>query len=313
MVSMHRQSRHNGVVHIQAFLFFALMAICFSCDWFSKTKSPVIAQVGRSVLTLEDLNKSIPAEYRGSISREQRINYVKQWIDTELLVQEASRQKIDKEKEIQRRLDQMKRDLLSSEIISRNSFGMNNQQFTPDAIKNYYDQHKESYVRESDIVKYMEIVVSDLKTGWNVRNIITLTNFLELAAQFSIVPVQDSAAAPYVAVKSLPPEIAEVVLATRLNGISLPIKLADGVHIIRVLDKQKAGDICFLEEVQDEIVSALSSESQKKDIENLLASLRQKTDLKFYFEQIAPDAEIQNADSSQTTPAVKSGGEQTDH
>ena len=281
-------------VYIYYFIFPLFLFIFLTCEKLSKPDSPVIARVGRSVLTLEDLNKSIPSEYSSRITREQRINYVKQWIDAELLYQEALRQKIDKEIDIRMRLEKMKKDLLGAEMIGRNSFGTNKQKFSEEAINNYYEQHKESFIRESDVVKYIEIVVDDVKTGWKVRNMITQNNFLELAAQFSTIPVQDPNSAPYIPLNSLPPELSSVIFTIRINGTTNPIQLPDGVRIARVLDKQNAGDTCLVEEVKDEIVSALSTQSQKKDIENLLADLRQKTDYEFHFELISKGDDTQN-------------------
>lgn len=293
--------RKTRKVYIYYFIFPLFLFTFLTCEKLSKPDSPVIARVGRSVLTLEDLNKSIPSEYSSSITREQRINYVKQWIDAELLYQEAMRQKIDKEIDIRMRLEKMKKDLLGAEMISRNSFGTNKQKFSEEAINNYYEQHKESFIRESDVVKYIEIVVDNVKTGWKVRNMITQNNFLELAAQFSTIPVQDPNTAPYIPLNSLPPELSSVIFTIRINGTTNPIQLPDGVRIARVLDKQNAGDTCLVEEVKDEIVSALSTQSQKKDIENLLADLRQKTDYEFHFELISKGDDTQNeaVDSSE--------------
>ena len=290
-------------VYIDPFLLLLSLFLFLTCAKFSKPESPIIARVGRSFLTLDDLNKSIPVEYSDRITREQRINYVKQWIDTELLYQEALRQNIDKEIEIRKRLEKMKKDLLSAEMISRNSFRIKKQKFSEEAIKNYYEQHKESFIRESDVVKYLEIVVDNMKTGWKVRNMVTSDNFLELAAQFSNIPVQDPNTVSYVPLKNLLPEIAEVIFTIRINGTTSPIKLSDGVHIIRVLDKQKAGDTCLIEEIKDEIISALSTQSQKKDIENMLADLRQKTDYEFNFELITQGkgVHVDVTDSSENT------------
>jgi len=69
-----------------------------------KDTSPVIAKVGNEILTLDELKRNMPVEYRDQFSKEQNINYVKQWRDTELLFQEAVRNKIDKEPEIKKRL-----------------------------------------------------------------------------------------------------------------------------------------------------------------------------------------------------------------
>ena len=83
----------------------------FSCR--QKTQGLIVARVGEHVLTLDDLYKSIPPEYSDFITREQMINYVKQWIDNEILYEEALRQKIDKEDAIKTRLARMKQALFA--------------------------------------------------------------------------------------------------------------------------------------------------------------------------------------------------------
>ncbi len=280
------KKQHTLTIISIGIILFALLNMSLTCEESTPVNDPVIARVGRSILTLDDLNKSIPPEYSNQITHKQRINYVKQWIDTELLYQEALRLKVHKEKKICKRLEQMKKALLSAEMISRNSSGMHKQNITEETITEYYEKHKESFIRESDVVKYVEIIVENLVAGWKVRNMVTATNFLELAKQYSSIPVPDPNTFPFIPLKSLPPEISDIVFSIRLNGTTSPIKISDGVHIIRVLDKQKAGEICLLEEVREEIISTLSAQSQKKDIENLLAALRQKSDYIFNFEII---------------------------
>lgn len=282
---------HSLIAQLIWILLFAVLSICFTCKIYPKKKGPVIARVGRSILTLNDLNKSIPSEYSNRITRKQRINYVKQWIDTELLYQEALRQKIHKEKEICKRLEQMKKDLLGAEMISRSSSGIHRQRISEESIINYYEQNKKSFIRESDVVKYIEIVVEDLKKGWNVRNMITSNNFLALAAKYSTIPIIDPNTAPYIPLKDLPQSISKAISNTNITRTTSPLQMPDGFHLIRILDKQKGGDTCFLEEVSEEIISTLSAQSQKKDIENLLSDLRQKIDCEFHFELITQDKE----------------------
>jgi len=225
------------------------------------------------------------------------INYVKQWMDTELLYQEALRQRIQREKEIKERLAKMKKDLLSAELISRNSFAASKYHISDDAIVAYYEEKKENFVRESDVVKCMEIVVDDLKTAWQVRNMVTGDNFLDLAVRFSKAPVQDPRTVPYVAVEELPAPIGEIVPKIRVDGTTSPIKSENGYHIVRVLDKQKAGDLCDMEEVRDEIVSDLSSEAHKRHLDRLLSNLRLKMDYEFHFDRIPGEKDIPPGES----------------
>ncbi len=269
------------------FLFISFLVLSgLNCDYFSKSDSPIIARVGRSVLTLDDLNKSIPANYSEKITKKQRINYVKQWIDTELLYQAAIKKKIHKEQKIKQRLKQMKKDLLGAEMITRLSTDFKNAIVTDEEIEAYYNEKKDNFVRKNDVIKYVEIVVDNLTTGWKVRNIVKDDNFLDLASKFSTVPVQDPRNAQFVPVNELPKEISDIAFRIRINGTTSPIKLEDGVHIVRVLDKQSAGDICLIEEVYDDILSTLSAKKQRQQMEYMLSDLRNKTDYEFNFDII---------------------------
>ncbi len=268
-----------------------------SCDWFSQPKSAIVARVGKAVLTIDDLNESIPPEYSDKITNKQRVNFVKQWIDTELLYQAALHQKIHKEQEIRDRLERIKKDLLGAEMISRNSVKSSEKAITEEDIVNYYEQHKGTFIRESNVVKYQEIVVTDLKTGWQVRNTVTPNNFSNLASQYSIVPIKEEKDVPYVPVNSLPEEISDLLFRIRIGGTTSPVTMEDGVHIFRILDKKNAGDISLLEEVREEIVSILSTLAQKQSVENMLADLRQKTDYEIHFNLITT---VKKTDSTST-------------
>lgn len=251
-----------------------------------KPDSPVIARIGNSVLTLDDLYESIPREYRNKITREQNIRYVKQWIDNELLYQEALRRKIHKEEKIRSRLQKMKRDLLCAEMISRYSVGREDSRITKTMVAKYYEAHKDSFVREEDVFKFSEIVVEDLKTAWQVRNKVTADNFLDLAARYSDLPVLDPRSVPYVPLGEIPPALAGTVPRIRAGGTTSPIKTESGYSIVRVWDKQPAGSVCALSEVRDDIVNRLSAEMQKREIERMLSDLRTKVDYEYNFDAI---------------------------
>lgn len=269
------------------FLFISFLVLLgTNCDYFNKSESPVIARVGKSILTLDDLNKSIPENYSDKITKKQRINYVKQWIDTELLYQAALKKKIHKEKKIKQRLKQMKKDLLGAEMISRLTTNFKNAVVTEEEIQTYYSEKKDSFIRKNDVIKYVEIVVDNLATGWKVRNLVKDDNFLDLASKFSIVQVQDPRSAHFVPINDLPKEISDVAFRIRINGTTSPIKLEDGVHIVRVLDKQSANEVSLLEEVYDDILSTLSTQKQRQQMEFMLSDLRNKTDYEFNFDII---------------------------
>lgn len=260
----------------------------------TKPDSPVIARVGKAVLTVEDFNKSIPPEYREQITLEQNINYVKQWIDTELLFQEALRKKIDRELLIKNRLQKMKKDLLAAEMMSRNSLSEKTTAIDEKAVRAYYELNKEKFIREKDIAKYLEIVVSDSRTAWYISKNGTSENFLTLAAEYSQQPYPENSNVPFIALDEVQPEIRQLIMATAVNETSIPVKSEMGYHVIRVIDKLEKGGICKEDEMWEDIVNQLTAKSQKENVEQLIADLRLKTNVEFNSDLIKPGDQTDN-------------------
>jgi peptidyl-prolyl cis-trans isomerase C len=241
----------------------------------------MIAKIGNEKLTLEDLKKSIPAEYRDQISKEQNVNYVKQWMDAELLYQEAVRRKIDKEPEIKSRLKKMQKDLLAAEVISRISLENKDNGVSAFEITEYYNKHQKDFIRDTDKIKYLEIITEDQKSAWYINRTLTNQNYEELASQYSKISSTEPLNTSYVPVNEIPEEIKTVINSYSPEVNTLPIKTNLGYHVVRVLDRLKKGDFCTEDEVRDDIVNILSNKAQKQRIEKLLSDLRLKTDVQF--------------------------------
>jgi len=271
--------------------------ILFSCK--SKTVSPLVARVGSSVLTLDNLYKSIPPEYSDFVTREQMINYVRQWIDNEILYQEALRQKIDKEDEIKERLKRMKQDLLCAEIINRNAGSAQNIQISEDMIEHYYNENKTKFLRTLEAVKYIQILVDDAAGAWNIRSRVTPDNFLLCASQYSKIPVPDPRSVPYVTSDEIPPQLVKEIAGIRIGGISNPIKTDQGYSIIRILDKQAKGSIKQIDEVREDIVNILSTKTQNAAIERMLSGLRSKMVVEVHLD-LVPNTQKAGADTTAT-------------
>jgi peptidyl-prolyl cis-trans isomerase C len=251
-----------------------------------KSTSPVIARVGDAVLTLDDLFASIPPEYTEVINREQNINYVKQWIDTELLYQEALRRKIHREREILDRLERVKKDLLSAEMVSRSSVINQNAAINDQTIKEYYDAHRNEFIRDQNVVKYLEIVVDDLAAAQQIRHSVTAENFEEVAAAKSKYPASDQQTTPFINVASIPPGLRTALAAGQAPYLSGPVRTEEGYHVLYLIAREDKGGIASLEEVRDVIINKLSNETQKVEVEKVISELRLKTQQEFNFDLI---------------------------
>ena len=251
-----------------------LLAACALAGCANRPKGPVVARVGESVLTLDELYKSIPPEYSEYITREQVVGYVKQWIDNKVLYDEALRLKIDKEEPIRERLRRMKQDLLCAEMVSRSAASPQAAKVGDEAIAAYYNDNKGKFVRETNVAKYLQIVCGDANTAAKVRSLATADNFLK-----SRRPVLQGALArceelPYVKFSDIPAELAQEIVSTKINGTTSVIRTDAGYCIVRVLDKQPKGTPCELPEVKDDIAAILAARTQNAAVERLISSLR---------------------------------------
>jgi len=245
------------------------------------SNSPVIARVGKATLTLHDLNANIPPEYSAEITREQNINYVKQWIDAELFFQEAMRRKLDREDEIKKRLNTMKKDLLAAELMNRTSVTVNTASIDNNAIHAFYERNKENYKREQDLIKYLEIQIADSKIAWYISKNGTTDNILTLAAEYSQNQIPDNLNTVPSVLADLPVEIRNTLLATSIGSVSVPVKTDAGYTVFFVIDKLNQGELCKEEEVREDIYNYLTNNAQKEIVENYLSELRLKTNVEF--------------------------------
>lgn len=247
----------------------------------------VIARVGNSVLTLEELRASIPSEYFDAITREQNIQYVRQWINTELLFREALRLEIDRDPETHARLEKMKRDLLSSEVINRALAGQGSL-VTEDQIRDYYEVNRASFVRETFTVRYDRIFVEDLTLAWEIRRTATHENFRELKQQHSKLPPIPTFGdvTPYVPLDQLTPVERNAVMGANTPSITGPYRAENGFYVIRLLGRFDRGTIASLDEMRGEIMARLSMQAQRALIDRLVEDIRSREEVEFHVDLI---------------------------
>lgn len=270
MIRTHKYFKVTSVV---------LWLIIIQCN--SSKQENVVARVGKSTLTLEELKENLPDAYSEQITKDQNINYVKQWIDRELLFQEAVNQKIDKDPIIKKRLEKMKEDLLAAELLNRYSMQIHPDSINDSIVNKYYKKNLSQFVREKESVKYIDIAIDDSKKAWEVYSTLSKDNFVTLASKYSKTPTFDSSNIPYTAIENIPAEIRQSISSLHINSISTPIKTLDGYHIINIIDIREKGELCSFSEVRGEIINQLVTINKKILIEKLLSDLRIKNSVEF--------------------------------
>ena len=182
---------------------------------------------------------------------------------------------------IRDRLEKMKKDLLSAEIINRNSLQEQTSIIDEKTVRTYYELNKEKFIREKDVAKYLEIVVNDLRTAWYISKNANADNFLTFAAEYSQQPYPENNNVPYIVLDDVQPEIRQAIISTQIKTTSNPVKSEIGYHVIYVLDKLEKGGVCKEEEIWEDLITQITAKKQRENLEQLISDLRLKTIVEF--------------------------------
>jgi hypothetical protein len=129
-----------------------------ACSLFQE-KSVPIAKVGDQVLTLKDLERDIPNYLDKDDSVMWADDYVKKWVERELLLMKAEENLSDQMKDVSKELEEYRNSLIifryKNELLKQKLDTTVNES----DIKNYFNQHRESFILNRNIVRAIYIKV----------------------------------------------------------------------------------------------------------------------------------------------------------
>lgn len=255
--------------------FFLGLGGCQKKEESQKPASDVLARVNEEVLTETDLERDIPEDQRSFVTPEQKRGYVKGWIESEILYQEAKRKKIDQDENLKWLIDQTARNeviqaFLEKELGARVAV-------SGEEAKQYYQEHKDEFKREEDEVRLSHILVKNIaEAGLVAVRMQGAESFDTLAKQMSLDGGSKERGGDmgYFPLSNLPPQFYEVVRKLKVGEISRPIQTDYGFDIVMVTDKKERGSIKEYELVEEEVTNSLILAKKKKELENLLKELK---------------------------------------
>jgi len=232
--------------------------------------APVVAKVGDKVLTVDDLYEMVPS----GADLEHVMSVVDDWVDDQLLYKEAVRRGIDKEEAVRRLIENSKMDIVINELLEREIKAAG--RITEEMIKKYYEDHKESFIRDKLEIRARQILVDSKSKAWRLRSrIISGEDFGKIAREESLdISSQNGGDLGYFSEDMVDEGFWRAVINMKPNVISTPIRTGLGYHIIEVLDRKQAGTLKELGEVRDEIVAEIYAERQREVASKLLEKLR---------------------------------------
>ncbi len=260
--------------------FVKLMALGISAVFVFSAVAADVAKVNSKVITDADVKKSLATLNEGQRRQilsdmNSRREVVHNLVDQELLIQEAEKQKLDKDAEYQNALNAFRRQFLADRLVAKSV----RPKLTESAAKRYYQMHRRDY--STDQVHIQHILVSDEKTAREVLKLAKApgADFQKLAETRS----QDPSAknnrgdiglvtrdAPFVA------EFKEAAFNGKKGQIIGPVKTAFGYHLIKIIDS-RPGKVYGYEEVELKVKSDL----QKEMVANYITRLKKGATVSF--------------------------------
>jgi len=200
---------------------------------------------------------------------------LEEFVRQQLLVEEAKRRGLDKNKEIQGATEEFLRGLLVREIINREFDKIT---VSSAEIEDHYSQYREGF-REPEQFRVREIVVgSELQAKEILIELLKGADFASLARQRSISESAKKGGDLGIIKEAKFAQFANAVMSLEIGGISNVFKGPDGYYIVKLEDK-KGGKLLTLTEVWDDIKNGLLIMKQNQYIQDFIANLRQNAQI----------------------------------
>tara|TARA_R110002096_G_scaffold86990_7_gene199843 strand:- start:9337 stop:10230 length:894 start_codon:yes stop_codon:yes gene_type:complete len=263
----------------RASLLFILGTLYIGCAKPTSTTEVVLARVGNSELTLKEVRKQIP----DSSILEDSIGafnlYRDQWIERQLVLQEANRLNILSSPDVKDRLKSMREEVIINSfqqaVMNTNS---NSEQVTKQEARRYYQENKDKFVLDERYIRFRHLIAESLSDAESAkRNLMAGISWDKVAEQYCIYPelkIRES--------EHFFPENTTLKDYTVLNRylkiigiseISRIEKIGTQYHFVQLIEERVAGEHPDLDWLVDQIQNWLTLEKKRRSYNSYLKNL----------------------------------------
>ena len=262
------------------FLFLVLLFLLSNCTKTKVDEKKVIVTIGGSELTLDMLNSEIPPVFQSTVTKDQINNFIQQWIDTELIYQNAMKLGMDLDQDFRYELEKAKKELLVRKYLNR--ILEEKVDVAEEEIQRYYEENKENFVTDNDEIRALQILVATRAEAKVVRQRITKgEDFIEVAKEVSLDYAKHKRLEmSFFSKHNIVPEISRRVFSYKVGSLTGPMRSDFGWHIFKIIEKRPKGFDKELDEVKSDIVNRLAANKKNQQYKSLLIDLRNKTRIK---------------------------------
>lgn len=275
-----------------------------------KEQGKTLATVDDEVITMEQFSAEldkIPTNMKMLVvSQSGKRNFLDRLVVKKLLLKEAKKDNIEKNKEFQDRLADIKDQLIIESLLKKKV--QLNLNLSDADMKKYYDANREQFKREQEIETSQIVLKTEQEAKEIQGRLLKGESFEDLARTYSIDPSAKSTGGKigYHPKGTLIPEYEQAAFKlTKVGQLSPIVKTQLGYHIIR-LEGTKPPSYVPFEEVKEFIKQKMGQEKQAEVLEKYIAELKKSAKITINEDLLKEDkkpAEPAKTEPAKTEPA----------
>ncbi len=245
----------------------------------------VVARVGSARLTEGDLGAALGDGPAGLDSTTARGQLVEQWVQRELLVQEARRQQLDDDPAVRRRLDENERATLEAAALEA-YFAQAPAEPTDAELEAYYQANRDALALREPYVRIRHLRVAGRGRAGQARQALDRalgspypdSLFALVAREFADDPDgAASLAAEYVSesrLRALDESLGDRIAALPAGAQVAVVPVGRTFHVVQVVDRVPAGTVPPFRLLRDELAERLAVQRRRTAEARLIQQLR---------------------------------------
>lgn len=253
-------------------LFSALMLSLLSCGETDKKSRPqdALVCVNSECLTERDIEFHLQDTYLDSLGPAEKKEFLRKWIRSEILYQEALRQKLDQDERVSSLLKEKTKEILVEQFIEQKLKVKIN--VTEEDARKHFQENRQMYVWEDDYVGLSHIFTRGMESATRADLLLKEGNKFEEVVRLTSEDQRTKTTGGdlgLVRVRDLSREIAEHATRIRIGETSPLITTPYGYEIIRVTERRRKGTPMQFEQAKEEIINDLTLQRRQKELEVL--------------------------------------------
>lgn len=271
----------------------------------SRADTGVIVRVGNASLAAEDLAELGAGQEAGTLTFEERRAFVRRWVDTQVLYQEAVRRGLQNDPGVGARIRELEQQYLADHLVFTEL--RSRSRVTEEEIEDYFEAHKNEYLNE---YRVSQILLATAEDAARAKEMLATKSFEWVANRHSMeAGAKRGGDLGYLTKGNMMPELEAIVFTMRPGDVSGVVQSDFGYHIFKLIDVREALVAVGLEDVREQIMNTILLEKRTRAYRDLLGALKEKASISYrdpaYERGILPEPELDTLGFEEATDATE--------